>query len=102
MSNYSEFKHPQCWAINQYNEVAIVSLISSHKLIKFATKSFCLKPMTTSDTIQDIHKTYTADSQVTTITILNCNNLDWQLKHTLTTTIISTYTMLLGNTQPNT
>jgi hypothetical protein len=50
--------------------------------------------MPISDTMHNIHKTYTTDNQVTTIMILNCNNPDWQLKHTVTTTIISTYTML--------
>jgi hypothetical protein len=50
--------------------------------------------MPISDTMHDIHKTYTTDSQVKTIMILNCNNHDWQLKQTVTATIISTYTML--------
>ena len=42
-----------------------------------------------NDMVHDIHQTYTVDSQVTTITILNFHNPDWKLKHIVITTIIS-------------
>jgi hypothetical protein len=47
-----------------------------------------------NDMVHDMHQTYTVDSQNTIINISSCNNPDWKFKHTVTTTIISTYTML--------